>query len=168
MTTAAGDRRFEWTPGLRLRPLPELGQLLVFTPERPKLHWLNTAAWLLFTLAENASDEEILAGYAGVAGGAPGSPGTASEEVRAGLDDLERAGIIRPVNHHLIPSDTPSDTPTNERGIPDEQQNKQQTPCTPDPEDARRPEGPGDAVCDDRLQQGASVVPGVHRSRMSD
>jgi hypothetical protein len=118
MTTTAGDvRRFEWTPGLRLRPLPELGQLLVFTPERPKLHWLNTGAWLLFTLAENASDEEILAEYAVVAGCSPGSPGPSINEVRAGLDELASAGIIRPVNHHLISSDPT----TNERGMPDEQ-----------------------------------------------
>jgi hypothetical protein len=118
MITTAGDgRRFEWVPGLRLRPLPELGQLLVFTPERPKLHWLNTGAWLLFTLAENASDEEILAEYAVIAGSSPGSRASSPEEVRAGLDELASAGIIRLLNHHLIASDPP----TNERGTADEQ-----------------------------------------------
>lgn len=106
----AVERRFARTPGLRTRPLPDLGYLLVFTPERPRIHWLNASAWLLFELCESASEDEILAEYATALPPAE-QRGGEREELRAGLDDLVRSGIVR-----TAPSSDPSDPSTTQKG----------------------------------------------------
>lgn len=41
---------YRQAPGLRLRPVPELGTCLAFTPHPPRLHTLNPAAWLIAEL----------------------------------------------------------------------------------------------------------------------
>lgn len=100
------ERRFERVPGLRTRPLLDLGYLLVFTPERPRIHWLNPAAWLLFELCEVSSEEELLAGYA-AALSAQEPPGGSRAALRAGLDALVRGGIVRAVRSPSRSSDPP-------------------------------------------------------------
>lgn len=46
-------------PGLRLRPVPELGTCLAFTPTPPRLHTLNPTAWLLAELCGRYDGEEL-------------------------------------------------------------------------------------------------------------
>ena len=41
--------------GVRLRPVPELGMCLAFTPAPPRLHTLNPAAWLIAELCGGAA-----------------------------------------------------------------------------------------------------------------
>ncbi len=43
---------FRRVSDLRVRPVPELGCCLVFTPSRPRLYTLNPAAWLLLELCD--------------------------------------------------------------------------------------------------------------------
>jgi hypothetical protein len=102
----AEERRFAREPGLRTRPLPDLGCLLVFTPERPGMHWLNASAWLLFELCEDASEDEIVAEYA--TAWPPTELRGLREELRAGLEELVQRGIVR-----AAPSSDPS---TNQKG----------------------------------------------------
>lgn len=110
--TRADERRFSREPGLRTRPLPELGCLLVFTPARPRLRWLNASAWLLLELCEDASEEEIAAEYATAWQPADARAGL-REELRAGLEELVRGGIVRVRSAASPTSDPP---PTNQRG----------------------------------------------------
>lgn len=83
-------------PGLQLKRLPELGYLLVFTPERPRFHWLNAKAWLIFELCEDSSEEEIFADYATT--WCPGERrGELRAELRAGIHELVQSGLVREV-----------------------------------------------------------------------
>lgn len=88
--------RFEREPGVRTRSLPDLGYLLAFTPARPRMHWLNLRAWLLFELCDGASEDEILAEYATARPPAE-ARGDASHEVRAGLAALVQGGLVRAI-----------------------------------------------------------------------
>lgn len=60
---------FRRPPELRVRPVPELGYCLVFTPARPMLYTLNAAAWLLLELCDGqdlqALEADFLAAYTG-------------------------------------------------------------------------------------------------------
>ena len=104
--TRADGRRLARSPGLRSRALPDLGYLLVFTPERPKMHWLNPGAWLLLELCDGAPEDEILAEYA--TAWPPAETRASTEELRAGLDELVQSGIVR-----AAPSPDP---PTDQKG----------------------------------------------------
>ena len=99
----ADERRFDKAPGVRTRPLPDLGYLLVFTPERPGMHWLNPSAWLIFELCDGTSEDEILAEYAAARSPAE-TVASARDELRADLDALMQGGVVR-----AVPS-------TNQRG----------------------------------------------------
>ena len=107
--TRPGERRFARAPGVRTRPLHDLGTLLVFTPERPRMHWLNPSAWLLFELCDGASEDDIVAEYA-TAWPPTDVRGGLREELRAGLEELEERGIVRAA--------PPSDPSTNQKGDP--------------------------------------------------
>lgn len=48
---------------LRVRAVPELERCLVFTPERPQLHTLNAAAWLVFELCDGRTLADIETAY---------------------------------------------------------------------------------------------------------
>lgn len=47
------------TPGLRLRPIPELGTCLAYTPSPPRLHTLNPLAWLIVELCDGAPGRNL-------------------------------------------------------------------------------------------------------------
>ncbi|MFF3850223.1 hypothetical protein [Streptomyces sp. NPDC002328] len=87
------DVRYAKARGLRTRPVEAAGCLIVFTPERPKVHWLNLAGWYLFELSEGTPGERIAAEYAeAVAGQVPHD--TALEQARTCLADLVERGIL--------------------------------------------------------------------------
>jgi len=80
-------------PDLRVRPVPELGYCLVFTPNRPTLYTLNAAAWLLLELCDGQDLHALECDFRGVyaeqgvgAGDAP--------DVRLIIEDLECKGIL--------------------------------------------------------------------------
>jgi len=54
---------FRRPPELRVRPVPELGYCLVFTPARPMLYTLNAAAWLLFELCDGQDAQTLEADF---------------------------------------------------------------------------------------------------------
>ncbi|MEJ8809755.1 PqqD family protein [Variovorax ureilyticus] len=80
-------------PDLRVRPVPELGYCLVFTPDRPKLYTLNAAAWLLLELCDGQDRDALEADfrevYAEQGAGAGDAP-----DVRFIIEDLEGKGIL--------------------------------------------------------------------------
>jgi hypothetical protein len=76
-----------------VRPVPELGYCLVFTPARPKLYTLNAAAWLLLELCDgqdlDALEADFREVYAQQGAGAGDAP-----DVRPLVEDLECKGIL--------------------------------------------------------------------------
>lgn len=84
---------FRRTPGLRLRPLPELRALIVYTPQRPDLHWLNPEAWMVLELADGDVDQ-IADAYSREAGV---DPAESRRTVVACLETLEGKGIVERV-----------------------------------------------------------------------
>jgi hypothetical protein len=88
------DVRYSQTPGLRTRPVEAAGSLIVYTPDRPKVHWLNLSGWYLFELSQDADGERIAAEYAdAVAGQVPRDD--ALQQARAYLADLVERGVLR-------------------------------------------------------------------------
>lgn len=86
--------RYSRAPGVRLRPLPELGACLAYTPARPKLHQLNVTAWLILELAEDQEMEALAAAFA--ARTAPQlSTVAARQTLEAGLADLLASGLVQ-------------------------------------------------------------------------
>jgi hypothetical protein len=66
---------------------------MVFTPVRPKVHWLNLAGWYLFELSDGTDAEHIAAEYAeAVAGQVPRDE--AMVQARDCLADLVERGIL--------------------------------------------------------------------------
>jgi hypothetical protein len=80
-------------PGLRLRPVPELGFCIAYTPARPRLHRLNPTAWLVLELAPGrtaaALQEAFLAATAGRL-----DPGVARWHADDAVAMMRRAGIL--------------------------------------------------------------------------
>src|SRR5262249_24233575 len=60
-STCVSSRRecYRRTPGLRVRPVPELSTCVVFTPAAPQLFNLNPHAWLILELAPDRTYEEL-------------------------------------------------------------------------------------------------------------
>ncbi len=56
--------RYSRTPGVRLRPVPELGACLAYTPAAPRLHQLNATAWLILELAEDMEASALAEAFA--------------------------------------------------------------------------------------------------------
>ncbi|MEV3861279.1 hypothetical protein AB0J38_44100 [Streptomyces sp. NPDC050095] len=87
------EPRYFKAPDLRTRPVEAAGSLMVFTPERPKVHWLNLSGWYLFELSEGESGERIAAEYAeAVAGQVPREQ--AVEQALDCLADLVARSIL--------------------------------------------------------------------------
>jgi hypothetical protein len=79
--------------GVRLRPVPEMGVCLAYTPSRPALHRLNAASWLIVSLCDGRHAAAMEAAYRTALPGAAGS----TEALHRGLDDLLALGVIRRV-----------------------------------------------------------------------
>lgn len=80
-------------PGLRQRAIPESENLLLFTPERPALHWLNLNAWLIFELCDGSNEEQLFAAYLDAIQGKT-SPEEAKHHLEDGLRQLQAIGVI--------------------------------------------------------------------------
>lgn len=91
---------FRRAPDLRIRPVPELGYCMVFTPARPNVYKLNPAAWLLLELCEGQREDELKQAFIEAYASEGASAGQAPE-VHSVIEDLERKGILlRQSNHH--------------------------------------------------------------------
>jgi len=84
---------FVRTPELRIRPVPELGRCMVFTPARPHLYTLNAAAWLALELCDGRSLSMLEAAYVDMVGEVGGGS-SSGDELRTTLEEFERKGII--------------------------------------------------------------------------
>lgn len=91
-----GERpvRHERAPGLRLRPVPELGACLAYTPAAPRLHQLNATAWLILELVDGRDDAALLAAFATRTAPAL-SAGAARGVLEDGLAGLRASGLLR-------------------------------------------------------------------------
>ncbi|HYO56170.1 hypothetical protein [Archangium sp.] len=92
-STGAG---YELIPGVKLKELPDLGYLLVFTPERPQIHWFNTKAWLILELCRHRPASELAEAYVEAVAGSTGHE-DAVREFQDGLRALLAHQVIRPV-----------------------------------------------------------------------
>jgi hypothetical protein len=77
-------------PGVRLRPMPEVGVCLAYTPARPALHRLNPHSWLIASLCDGRPCAEIAAAYREALGG---RADTAA--LREGVAQLVALGVVR-------------------------------------------------------------------------
>jgi hypothetical protein len=87
---------YELIPGVKLKELPDLGCLLVFTPEQPRIHWFNTKAWLILELCRHRPASELAEAYAEAVAGSTGRE-DALRELQDGLRALQTHQVIRPV-----------------------------------------------------------------------
>lgn len=83
---------FEHAPGTRARRVPEMGQILIYTPHRPALHRFNRAAWLVFELADGRDLAGIVAEGRGVLGI---TDDEVERNVTVTLRAFEKRGIVR-------------------------------------------------------------------------
>jgi hypothetical protein len=92
--------RHDRAPGLRLRPLPELGACLAYTPAAPRLHQLNATAWLILELVDGRDDAALAEAFA--ARTAPALSAAASRRtLEDGLAGLRASGLL-----HRFPART--------------------------------------------------------------
>ena len=78
---------------LRVRPVHEMELCLVFTPSNPNLYSLNPTAWLIFELCDGRRVEELEHAYYAIVEPLL-SREQVSRDVRGGIEELERKGII--------------------------------------------------------------------------
>lgn len=76
---------------LELRPIPEWRALLVYTPHRPDLHWLNAQAWMVLELADGSTADDMIGSYAREA---EVSRDRAERVGRSCVDSLEGKGLV--------------------------------------------------------------------------
>ena len=95
------NARYRRVARLRVRPVPELGYCLVFTPAQPRLFTLNPAAWLALELCNGRSGHAVERSYAETLGGNASGPALRAE-VRGILEDLEHKNIIERCGKPLV------------------------------------------------------------------
>ena len=78
-------------PGVRLRPVPEMGVCLVYTPANPALHRLNPASWLIASMCDGRPLADMAAAYNAALGSEAGS----ETALRRGIEQLLALGIVR-------------------------------------------------------------------------
>jgi hypothetical protein len=77
---------------VRLRPVPELGVCLAYTPARPALHRLNAASWLIAGLCDGRPLAAIESAYGDAIRRAGEVPDAAA--FREGISRLVALGIV--------------------------------------------------------------------------
>lgn len=80
-------------PGLRLRPVPEMGTCLAYDPARARLHTLNPTAWLILSLCDGRPRAAIAAEFAATLRGLPG-PAPEQGVFSRGLARLVSLGLV--------------------------------------------------------------------------
>ncbi len=95
-STLPGFRRTCWKaePGVRLRPVPEQGVCLAYTPARPALHALNVTTWFVLTLCDGRPYAAIARAFRRAAADSLG-PGSGTEALRTALHQLRELGLVR-------------------------------------------------------------------------
>jgi hypothetical protein len=86
------NERYALEPGVRLRPVPEMGVCLAYTPARPCLHRLNAASWLIVSRCDGRRLDQIAAECRAWFGGGVQE---AEMALHHGLEQLLSLGIIR-------------------------------------------------------------------------
>jgi hypothetical protein len=81
-------------PGVRLRPVPEQAVCLAYRPRPPMLFGLNLTSWLVLTLCDGRSEQEIGRDYDAAVREA-GGPGAEPGAFAKALQGLEGLGLIR-------------------------------------------------------------------------
>ncbi len=94
-------KRYELVPGVRLKGLPEQGYLMVFTPERPKIQWFNTKAWLILELSRAHAADALPGAYADALEGTLPRE-RALCEFEEGLALLLTAHVLRPAQSQAL------------------------------------------------------------------
>lgn len=87
------DERYALVPGVRLRPLPEMGVCFAYTPALPALHRLNATAWLIVSLCDGRPFAALAASYRDALGGTV-EPDASEAELRDGIARLRSLGIL--------------------------------------------------------------------------
>jgi hypothetical protein len=84
---------YDLSVGVRLRPVPELGVCLAYTPARPALHRLNVRSWLIASLCDGRCFQALRE----ACDDALRSSGNALSDaaLHDGLDQLMELGIIQ-------------------------------------------------------------------------
>ena len=82
----------EVAPGVRLRPVPEAGVCLAYTPARPELHRLNAGGWLLVSLCDGRRVAAVIAAYRA----ATGDDAVPDADIHATLAGFVDLGILAP------------------------------------------------------------------------
>lgn len=80
-------------PGLRLRPVPEMGTCLAYDPVRARLHTLNATSWLLLTLCDGRPRAVIAAEFNDALRSLPGRAPEQGAFSR-GLEQLAALGLV--------------------------------------------------------------------------
>lgn len=95
-STLPGFRRTCWKaePLVRLRPVPEQGVCLAYTPARPALHALNVTTWFVLTLCDGRPYAAIARAFRRAAADSLG-PGSGTDALRAALHQLHELGLVR-------------------------------------------------------------------------
>lgn len=91
MTSLTGC--FRQSPGLRLRPVPELDTCLVYRPRPPRLFRLSLSAWLVLELCDGLDDAQLVDAYRQTAGNRMNGE-QAARQARQGLEMLMQNGLV--------------------------------------------------------------------------
>lgn len=84
---------FQKTPDIRVRELPEWGNLLVYTPAHPDIHYLDARSWLLFELCDGRTFAEVVDEFSqAVPDGTPRDD--IHRAVTEAISTLEAKGIV--------------------------------------------------------------------------
>ena len=94
------------TSRLKIRPVPEMGFCLVFTPTKPRLFTLNPTAWLVLELCDGRSGRAVEKDYADTLD-LERPDAAVRAEVRGILEDLESKDIVERCGKPLIQRGTP-------------------------------------------------------------
>jgi hypothetical protein len=78
-------------PNLRTRVIEEWNTLLIYTPHKPNIHYLNPTAWLIFELCDNTKYDDIVECYKEIVSV---DSSAALKDVEDGLKTLLDAEII--------------------------------------------------------------------------
>ncbi len=90
------DAGSELLPGVKLKGLPDLVYLMVFSPEQPRIQWINTKAWIILELCRLRPASELAEAYAEAVAETTGRQ-EAERELQDTLSALLAQRIIRPV-----------------------------------------------------------------------
>jgi len=97
-TTASDRAVYRKVPNVRVRRLPAWEAVLVYTPDNPNLHWLNTSAWLVLELCEGQTLEGIRSDYEEVMHRGIDHEG---ESLEGCLASLEEKGIVEQLSDDI-------------------------------------------------------------------